>query len=49
LDKLEKGEYGPMWTRTGREKLRELLDSSKNVQKGALEELENTRLPNVET
>lgn len=49
LDKLKKGEYGPMWTRTGREKLRELLDLSKNVQKGALEELENTRLPNVET
>jgi 5'-deoxynucleotidase YfbR-like HD superfamily hydrolase len=49
LDKLEKGEYGPMWTRTGREKLRELLDLSKNVQKGALEELENTRLPDVET
>lgn len=49
LDKLEKGEYGPMWTGTGREKLGELLDLSKAVQKGVLEELENTQVPDVET
>jgi 5'-deoxynucleotidase YfbR-like HD superfamily hydrolase len=49
LDKLEKGAYGPMWTRTGQEKLRALLDLNRTVQKGALDELENTKLPDVET
>jgi hypothetical protein len=49
LDKIEKGEYGPMWTATGRGKLRALLDLSKTVQKGVLEELENTKVPDIET
>jgi HD superfamily phosphohydrolase YqeK len=49
LSKLERGEYGPMWTRTGKEKLEELLDLSKTVQKGVLEELENTKVPDVQT
>lgn len=48
LDKLEKGEYGPMWTETGKEKLKALLDLNKTVQKGVLEELENTQVPDVE-
>jgi len=47
LDKLEKGDFGPMWTKTGREKLRMLLDLNKNIQKGLLEELESTRIPDV--
>jgi 5'-deoxynucleotidase YfbR-like HD superfamily hydrolase len=48
LDKLERGDYGPMWTKTGREKLRTLLDLNRSVQKGVFEELESTRVPNVE-
>jgi 5'-deoxynucleotidase YfbR-like HD superfamily hydrolase len=48
LDKLEKGEYGPMWTETGKEKLKALLDLNKTVQKGVLEELENTQVPELE-
>jgi 5'-deoxynucleotidase YfbR-like HD superfamily hydrolase len=48
LDKLEKGDFGPMWTKTGREKLRMLLDLNRSIQKGLLEELESTRIPDVE-
>jgi HD superfamily phosphohydrolase YqeK len=48
LDKLEKGDFGPMWTKTGREKLRILLDLNRSIQKGLLEELESTGIPDVE-
>ena len=48
LDKLGRGEYGPMWTETGKEKLKALLELNKTVQKGVLEELENTQVPDVE-
>jgi 5'-deoxynucleotidase YfbR-like HD superfamily hydrolase len=48
LDKLERGDYGPMWTRTGRENLRMLLDLNRSIQKGVLDELEMTRIPDVE-
>jgi len=49
LDRLEKGEYGPMWTKTGKAKMKTLLDLNRTVQKGVLEELRNTQIPNVET
>jgi hypothetical protein len=48
LDKLERGDYGPMWTKTGREKLRRFLDLNRSIQKGLLGELESTRIPDVE-
>ena len=48
LDKLERGDYGPMWTKTGREKLRTFLDLNRSIQKGLLGELESTRIPDVE-
>ena len=47
LDKLESGDYGPMWTKTGRENLRILLDLNRSIQKGLLNELEMTRIPDV--
>jgi hypothetical protein len=49
LDRLEKGEYGPMWTKTGEAKLKTLLDLNRTVQKGVLEELRSTQIPEVET
>jgi len=49
LDRLEKGEYGPMWTKTGEAKLKMLLDLNRTVQKGVLEELKSTQIPDVET
>jgi 5'-deoxynucleotidase YfbR-like HD superfamily hydrolase len=49
LDRLEKGEYGPMWTKTGEAKLKVLLDLNRTVQKGVLEELRSTQIPDVET
>jgi HD superfamily phosphodiesterase len=45
LDKLEKGEFGPMWTNTGKTKLKELTDLNRSFLKGIVEELENTRTP----
>jgi HD superfamily phosphohydrolase YqeK len=48
LDKLERGDYGPMWTKTGGEKLSTFLDLNRSIQKGLLDELENTRIPDVE-
>lgn len=49
LDRLEKGEYGPMWTKTGEAKLKTLLNLNRTVQKGVLEELRTTKIPDVET
>jgi len=49
LDRLEKGEYGPMWTKTGEAKLKALLDLNRTVQKGVLEELRSTQIPDIET
>ncbi len=45
LGKIEKGDFGPMWTKTGEEKLRKLINANRAVQKGLLEELENTKTP----
>lgn len=49
LDRLEKGEFGPMWTKTGEAKLKTLLNLNRTVQKGVLEELRTTKIPDVET
>ena len=45
LDKVERGDFGQMWTKTGERKLRELVNVYKTVFKGMLEELENTKAP----
>lgn len=45
LEKVEKGDFGPMWTKTGEEKLAKLINANRVVQKGLLEELENTKTP----
>jgi len=45
MKKVERGEFGPMWTETGEAKLKELLNVNKAVLEGMLEELENTQDP----
>ena len=45
--KVENGDFGPMWTKTGRDKLKELLDVNKIILAGVLEELENTKAPDT--
>jgi uncharacterized protein len=45
LDRLERGEFGPMWTTTGKAKLKELINLNKTLLRGILEELENTKTP----
>lgn len=45
LRKVEKGDYGQMWTKTGEERLKKLLDINKTIQNGVLEELKNTKEP----
>lgn len=47
LNKLERGEFGPMWTNTGKTKLKELINLNKTFLKGVLEELENTKIPST--
>lgn len=47
LNKLERGEFGPMWTNTGKAKLKELIDLNKTFLKGVLEELQNTKTPTI--
>ncbi len=45
LAKVESGEFGPMWTRTGERKLKELISVYKTVLGGVLEELKHTETP----
>jgi putative nucleotidyltransferase with HDIG domain len=45
LAKVERGEFGPMWTKTGERKLKELINIYKAVLKGVLEELKHTKAP----
>lgn len=45
LGKVEKGDFGSMWTVTGEQKMNKLLNVYKRVLKGVLEELENTKAP----
>jgi len=47
LNKLERGEFGPMWTNTGKAKLKELINLNKAFLGGVLEEIENTKTPNM--
>jgi uncharacterized protein len=45
LEKIEKGSFGSMWTKTGKMKLKEIMNVYKTIFKGVLEELENTKAP----
>jgi uncharacterized protein len=45
IKRLENGEFGPMWTKTGEERLKELVSVNKAVLNGLLMELDNTRYP----
>lgn len=45
LKKLEMGEFGTMWTKIGKAKLKGLLEVNRATLEGVLEELENTKPP----
>jgi uncharacterized protein len=45
LNKHERGEFGPMWTKTGKARMKELIDLNKAFLEGVLEELQNTKTP----
>jgi len=45
LNKTERGDYGPMWTKTGGEKMKELIKINRRIFEGLLEELKNTVSP----
>lgn len=47
LKKVEKGDFGAMWTRTGKAKLKELMNINRAILSGLLEELENTKAPDT--
>jgi len=47
LEKVKKGDFGPMWTKMGENKLKELLNVQITVLKRVLEEAENTKLPEL--
>jgi hypothetical protein len=42
LKNVEKGDFGPMWTKTGEGKLKEFVNVYKTILKGVLEEIKNT-------
>jgi len=45
LEKAESGEFGPLWTRTGKERVEEFINNYKAVYGEILSEIENTQLP----
>lgn len=45
LAKTERGEFGPMWTRTGKEKIGEFINLDKAVYGEILSEIESTKPP----
>ena len=45
LSKVERGNFGQMWTKTGERKLKELINVNRTIFKGVLEELKNTKVP----
>ena len=45
LEKIERGEFGSMWTKTGREKVEDLINVYKTVYGEILSEIENTETP----
>lgn len=45
LRNVESGKFGPMWTRTGKEKLAGFISVCRSVYDEILSEIENTRIP----
>jgi len=45
LEKIDRGEFGPMWTKTGKEKAEEFINVYKAVYGAILSEIENTKTP----
>jgi uncharacterized protein len=45
LAKTERGEFGPMWTKTGKEKIEQFINLYKAVYGEILSEIENTKTP----
>jgi len=45
LEKIERGEFGPMWTKTGKEKVEEIINPYKAVYGEILSEIESTKTP----
>lgn len=45
LEKVERGEFGPMWTKTGKTKVEQLINGCKAVYDEILSEIENTKTP----
>lgn len=45
LEKIERGEFGPMWTKTGKEKVEEFIKLYKAVYGEILSEIESTKTP----
>ena len=45
LVKIEQGKFGPMWTKTGKEKIEQFINLYKAVYGEILSEIENTRAP----
>ena len=45
LEKNERGEFGPMWTKTGKEKVEEIINVYKAVYGEILSEIDNTKTP----
>lgn len=45
LEKIERGEFGPMWTKTGKERVEKFVNVHKAVYGEILSEIENTKTP----
>jgi hypothetical protein len=45
LEKIERGEFGSMWTKTGKEKVEKFINIYKVVYGEILSEIENTKTP----
>lgn len=45
LDKVERGGFGPIWTKTGERKLNKLINDYKTIFEGVLDESEKTTTP----
>jgi len=45
LKNVERGNFGPMWTKTGEGKLKEFVNVYKTILKGVLEEIKNSKAP----
>lgn len=47
IEKVEQGDYGRMWTKTGNREVETLINLYKTVVNGVLQEIENTQLPDT--